>query len=188
MFTLSPAPKMHFRKLAWATFAVVWAALVLALIACSNRVPSLEERAIALDRQLMCPICDGQTLDESHSTLAQQMKEVVREKLAAGETVAQIKAYFSSPDRYGVAVLAAPPASGVNIVLWVLPIAGTAAGLAGLYLIAKSMRRGSGRSTEKADPDSALLEPYMAEASRALGIETSRRETGRAIDRSKTGT
>ncbi len=136
--------------------------------ACSTRVPTLEERAVALDRQLMCPICDGQTLDESQSQLAQQMKQVIREKLAQGETEDQIKAYFSSPDRYGPAVLAAPPASGFNLVLWALPPALTIVGLGGLFLLIRAMRVRSRPAGVRAGD--LMLATYLEQVDRELGL------------------
>ena len=46
-----------------------------------HQEPTLEQRAYALDRQLMCPVCDGQTVDQSNAQVSLDMKEVIREKL-----------------------------------------------------------------------------------------------------------
>ena len=147
-----------------ALFAVATAA------ACSSRIPSLEARAVALDRQIMCPICDGQTLDESRSGLAGQMREVIREKLAAGESEEQIRAYFSDPGRYGVFVLASPPASGFNLALWVLPPVAAAAAAGTLYLIMWGKRR---RAAAEAAPVEAErdLSQYLERVDSDLGLK-----------------
>jgi cytochrome c-type biogenesis protein CcmH len=138
--------------------------------ACSGREPTLEERAVALDRQLMCPVCEGQTLDESRAQLAQQMKHVVREKLAAGENEEQIKAYFADPARYGIAVLASPPASGFNLTLWALPPALAAAGAAGVVLILRGMRRSALRAVRPEAADTASLGEYLGQVDQDLRL------------------
>jgi cytochrome c-type biogenesis protein CcmH len=149
-------------------------ACLLLVTACSSHAPTLEERAVELDRQLMCPVCDGQTLDESRSQLAQQMKQVIREKLAAGESEEDIKAYFSSPERYGTAVLAVPPASGFNAVLWFLPPVALAAGAACLYFVVRAMRRRTPRQAAATNGDQAALTPYLIEVDRDLGLAPDR--------------
>ena len=152
---------------------VVAALMALIVItACSGRDPTLEERAVALDRQLMCPVCDGQTLDQSRSQLAQQMKQLIREKLSAGETGEQIKAYFADPARYGLVVLASPPASGFNLTLWVVPPALAAAGAAGVVLILRRMRRrvAPEAARPQAEADTAYLGEYLEQVDQDLGL------------------
>ena len=96
------------------------AVLALLAVACqgSSVEPSLEEQAQALDKQLMCPVCPSETIDQSQVELAKQMKATVRERLEEGESEQEIKDFFV--DRYGDNVLAAPPARGFNIVVWVV--------------------------------------------------------------------
>ncbi len=118
----------------------------------------------------MCPICAGQTLDHSNSALALQMKALLREKLAAGDSEEEIKAYFSSPDRYGLSVLASPPVSGFNIALWAIPGAATVVGLGGLYFILRQMRKRVTGHGGHANDDSARLASYLDAAGRELRI------------------
>jgi cytochrome c-type biogenesis protein CcmH len=154
-----------------AAFALIFAvaAVMLAAAGCSGREPTLEERAVALDRQLMCPVCEGQTLDESRSELAQQMKRLIREKLTAGESEEQIKAYFADPARYGLVVLAAPPASGFGIALWVLPPVAAVVAAGTLFLIMWDRKR-------RAAPEAAVtadeghLAPYLDRVDEDLGL------------------
>ena len=96
------------------------AVLALLAVACqgSSVEPSLEEQAQALDKQLMCPVCPSETIDQSRVELAKQMRAIVRERLAESESEQEIKDFFV--DRYGDNVLAAPPARGFNIVVWVV--------------------------------------------------------------------
>ena len=141
-------------------------------IACAGPDPTLEERAYALDRQLMCPVCDGQTVDQSNAQVSLDMKEVIREKLRAGESEDEILDYFSA--RYGDAVLASPPTSGFSAVVWIVP---PAALLVGVALLAVVMRRMKRRDTGE-DPTDADLGDYLAQVDRDLGLDNTRESSG----------
>lgn len=69
--------------------------------------------------QLRCPVCRSQSVLESSSTLAREMKAEIRRRLAAGESPEEVKAYFVS--RYGEWILLRPPAEGLNLMVYVLP-------------------------------------------------------------------
>ncbi len=88
---------------------------------------SLDDQALAIANELQCPVCENVTVAYSNSTLAGQMRQVIREKLAQGWTHDQIIQYFV--DRYGEAILTQPPKHGLNLVVWLLPAAGVLAGL-----------------------------------------------------------
>ncbi len=142
-------------------------ALFALIVACSSSQRTVEERGNALDRQLICPICPGETIDQAQVQIAKDMRKIVREKLAAGEDEAEIKDFFVA--RYGVSVLAAPPASGFNLLIWVVPPVGLAMALGGLYLILREMRR---RRAVPAiagmdAPDEALA-PYLEAVDREM--------------------
>ena len=78
-----------------------------------------DQRVYQLSQQLMCPVCDGQTLDQSQAQLSEDMKAVIRTKIEDGETNAEIRAYFV--ERYGEIVLASPGAGGFNVIAWIVP-------------------------------------------------------------------
>ncbi len=134
----------------------------------------------------MCPVCDGQTLDESQSELSRQMRQVLRERLAAGDTDQQVKDYFSDPGRYGLAVLAAPPPSGFNVVLWVLPGALAVAGAAGVIFLVRSTRRRASAVAVPADSGQALT-PYLRKVDEELGLEPAARTVRPAAPPRQTG-
>ena len=79
---------------------------------------SLEQRSYQLSKQIMCPICEGQTLDQSQSQLSKDMKNSILNLLDEGKTNKEIRDFFAN--RYGEEVLASPPQKGFNIFLWIV--------------------------------------------------------------------
>ncbi|CAI8055276.1 Cytochrome c-type biogenesis protein CcmH [Geodia barretti] len=69
--------------------------------------PALEVRARALHEELRCLVCQGQSIANSNAALAQDMRAIVRERLAAGESDADVRGFLT--DRYGDYVLLDPP-------------------------------------------------------------------------------
>lgn len=65
-------------------------------------------------------MCQGESIQDSPSDLARQMREVVRDRLRAGETPDQVKAYFAS--KYGEWILLDPTMKGLNILLYAVPV------------------------------------------------------------------
>ena len=125
-------------------------AMILAAPALAQTPDELEREAQAIDRMLMCPVCPAETIDQAQVEISFQMRAVIREMLAQGSSRAEILDYFV--DRYGPGILAAPPKSGANLLVWILPIAGVAIGLGGLYLVVRAM---TGRNRSAADPPGA---------------------------------
>lgn len=80
----------------------------------------------ALESEVMCPTCEGQTLDQSQAPAARRVKAFIRERSEAGDTCAQIRAQLV--DDFGERILAAPPRRGFNLVAWLLPVAGLLVG------------------------------------------------------------
>jgi cytochrome c-type biogenesis protein CcmH len=81
--------------------------------------PVLEAKVHEVSSVLRCPVCQGLSLNDSPSELSQQMRQLVREKLAAGESPEEIKAYFVS--KYGEWVLLEPKPKGMNLVVYLAP-------------------------------------------------------------------
>jgi cytochrome c-type biogenesis protein CcmH len=94
-------------------------ALVLAAPAgASEQHPTLPE----LEGQLMCPICEGETLAQSDSAPAQQIKAYIQRRIDQGATRSQIKQELVV--MWGKRILAAPPRHGFDLLAWLLPIVG----------------------------------------------------------------
>ncbi len=96
------------------------ALLVVAAAQQPEGLSPIEIRTQQIASELRCPVCQGTSINDSPSELAQQMKEIIRERLEAGQTPAQVKQYFV--DKYGEWVLLQPKARGFNLVIYVLPV------------------------------------------------------------------
>lgn len=94
-------------------------------------------RRVAL--QLQCPVCEGETVADSPSGLAGDMRSVIRTKLAAGEPDQQILDEFVAS--YGDSILTEPPKHGISLGVWVGPVIGVALGALVLGLLLKSWFR-----------------------------------------------
>jgi cytochrome c-type biogenesis protein CcmH len=81
--------------------------------------PVDEARAVALQKALRCVVCQNESINDSAAPLAADMRAVLRERMEAGDTDAEIKAYFVK--RYGDFVLMRPPLKVSTIALWVSP-------------------------------------------------------------------
>ena len=119
----------------------------------------MEQRSQALNRTIMCPVCPGESIDQSQVALAVQMRGIVSEKLAAGWSDEQVREFFV--ERYGPSVLLEPPTRGISLAVWLAPPIGVAAAV-GVFVIAiRHMRRrptlADGDDDEMSDDD---LQPY----------------------------
>ena len=95
--------------------------------ASASGAPTLDDQVYAIAGELMCPVCGGQTVAESGSQLAEQMRAIIRERLQAGQSRDEIIAYFVG--QFGESVLAAPPRRGGGLAVWLTPPAVLAIGL-----------------------------------------------------------
>src|SRR4030095_15312046 len=102
------------------------------------------------------------------SETAHQMKAIIRERLAAGESPEQVKAYFV--EKYGTWILLSPPRQGFNLLVWIVPFAGLAGGLALVLIL---VRRWSRRPATGTDAT-----PLSADMRARIQRETSAREAG----------
>jgi cytochrome c-type biogenesis protein CcmH len=96
--------------------------------------PALEARARTLSQQLRCMVCQNESIDTSQASFAHDMRVVIREKLAAGQSDRQILDYIHS--RYGDYVLMRPPFDRQTYALWLGPgliLVGSAVGLGLLH-------------------------------------------------------
>jgi len=121
------------------------------------RAAELDARAADIAAQLRCPVCSGQSVLESNSAIAQEMQEVIRERLEHGDDEREVLAYFRGA--YGDWIILRPRATGLNLLVYVLPAVALLGG--GIWLIAVLRRwsatgAGGGGSTSAGEPDGDL--------------------------------
>lgn len=117
--------------------------------------PELEQRAQTLGKQIRCAVCQGLSVADSPSPMAQSMMDRVRELVQENKSDEEIRAYFV--ERYGEWILLEPVAEGFNLIVWVLPFVFVGLGLAVIArnTAAKQDARTSGQAAEPAD------DPYL---------------------------
>ena len=93
-----------------------------------------EKRARAITRELRCVVCQNQSVDDSDAPLAKDIRVIVRERIVAGETDEQVRAFVVN--RYGQYVLLRPPLGIDTALIWIGPFAllAVALGVAAVYL------------------------------------------------------
>ena len=95
-------------------------AMALAAVPDTFSDPALESRARTLQKELRCLVCQGESLDESNAPLAADLRRLIREHIAAGESDDEIKAFLVA--RYGDFILLRPPVAWNTALLWFGPI------------------------------------------------------------------
>jgi cytochrome c-type biogenesis protein CcmH len=107
------------KKLFWITpFILVLAALWVGTALAQDPTPS-DDDVNRVAKQLYCPVCENTPLDVCPTQACAQWRALIREKLAAGWTEAEIKQYFV--DQYGARVLSEPPRTGLNWLVYIVP-------------------------------------------------------------------
>jgi cytochrome c-type biogenesis protein CcmH len=134
---------------AFAALALVALAVAPAAVASQTR-PTLED----LEDEVMCPVCPGETLEQSSSPAAQQVERFIAVRIQAGDTKSEIKDKLVA--QYGPRILAAPPKEGFDLLAWVLPLAGALCAALVLAFAAWRWSRGRGPPTPEAALDPEL--------------------------------
>jgi len=141
------------------------------LTGCVSEKPStLEEQAQNIERLLICPVCPGETIDQSQNELAKQMRAIVQEKVAQGESKDQILQFFV--DRYGQGVLAEPSRRGFTLLVWLAPPVAVAIAVVLLVLfIRHALRTRPGYAdTSMNEDEDTELKPFLSQVDREAGF------------------
>lgn len=109
------------------------AMLIAAMAPAALADPAQEARAQALEREIRCVQCQNEPIAQSTAEIAADMRGLVRERIAAGDSDAEIRGFFRQ--RYGDFVLFRPPWDARTWVLWGAPFLLLAAGLAGVMAV-----------------------------------------------------
>ncbi len=116
--------------------------------------PAQEARARAITAELRCVVCQSESIDESNADIARDLRMLVRERIAAGDSDEETLAYVV--DRYGEFVLFRPPMTAANAPLW---LAGPVILIFGSALVAAILRR---RAREARIPRAGLTREEQA--------------------------
>ena len=110
--------------------------------------PQLEARMMEITSELRCLVCQNQTIDDSHASLAEDLREEVRILLRKGQSDQQIRDYMTA--RYGDFVLYRPRVQANTLFLWFAPAVLLLGGTAALAMV---LRRRSRLADDQFEPD-----------------------------------
>jgi cytochrome c-type biogenesis protein CcmH/NrfF len=96
-----------------------------------------EAEAVALMDTIRCVVCQGQPISGSNADIAGDMRRIIRERIAAGESAEQVRAWLVS--KYGDWVSFKPVVSPATLPLWLVPLVAL---LAGFWLLSRRIRLG----------------------------------------------
>lgn len=101
--------------------------------------PVAEGRARDIARTLRCLVCQNQSIEDSNAPLAQDLRQIVRERVQAGDDDEAVRRFLVA--RYGDWVLLKPPFKGATLLLWAGPVLILLAGAAMVALLYRRQRR-----------------------------------------------
>jgi cytochrome c-type biogenesis protein CcmH len=115
-------------------FVLLLAGLFTGIAVAQEPTPS-DDEVNAIAKQLYCPVCENTPLDVCPTEACRQWRELIRQQLADGRSETEIKQYFV--ENYGVRVLAEPPPTGLNWLIYLLPPVMI---LAGAFILFRALR------------------------------------------------
>jgi len=125
------------RRVAWAVLLVVVA--VALVIGVTDRSPATaEERAHNIAETVMCPACSGETVANSQAPVAVNIRKQIAKRVDEGQSDGEIRDALAAT--YGERIILNPPKSGIAGLVWVLPVAGLVAAVAGLVVAFRRWR------------------------------------------------
>lgn len=117
--------------------------------------PAMEARARHISKELRCVVCQNQSIDDSDATLARDLRLLVRERLVAGDSDAEVRDYLV--ERYGSFVLLRPPMEPATLVLWFGPLVVVLLGGAGVIAYLRRRRHPTGDAGPLSGEEEARL-------------------------------
>jgi cytochrome c-type biogenesis protein CcmH len=125
----------------------ILAAFIAAIAPAVLADPAQEARAQSLEREIRCVQCENEPIAQSTADIAADMRRLVRERVAAGDSDEEIRAYFRQ--RYGDFVLFRPPWDARTWALWAAPLLLLGLGLVSIF----AMRRRLGENDAALTPE-----------------------------------
>ena len=128
------------------------------LITAAQSGDPTDDEVNTVAHQLYCPVCENVPLDVCPTQACEQWRATIREKLAIGWDEEQIKEYFV--EQYGARVLATPPATGLNWLVYILP---PLALVFGAFLVFRAVRTWQGETAQPISVETGkAADPYFA--------------------------
>ena len=122
--------------------------------------PVNESRARDLSRELRCMVCQNQSIDDSEAPLARDLRLLVRERIAAGDSDAQVIDFLV--ERYGEFVLLKPRLNPHTLLLWLLPPLALAGGGLALWVHGRRRAKSAMAQDQLTAEEEARLEQLIA--------------------------
>src|SRR5437899_5449205 len=122
--------------------------------------PAKEARARDLSRELRCMVCQNQSIDDSEAPLARDLRLLVRERIAAGDSDAQVIDFLV--ERYGEFVLLKPRLTPHTLLLWLLPPLALAGGGLALWVHGRRRAKSAIAGDQLTAEEEARLERLIA--------------------------
>ena len=145
------------RWLPWLALAVVLTGALVVGSRPDDGPRTSDDRVRAIASELRCPTCRSQSALESDAEVSRAMRDEIRERVEAGESDGEIRAYFVS--KFGRDILLRPEGSGVTALVWILPVVAFVAAVAGLVV---AFRRWRPRTdVAPSDDDRRLVEDAL---------------------------
>jgi cytochrome c-type biogenesis protein CcmH/NrfF len=133
---------VRLQRLVWAAVAVALAVGLVAgagLTGGGGRRQPLYQRTLQVAGEYRCPVCEGESVAVSQAPEAVEIRTLISTWLQQGRSPARIRSALL--ESYGPSILEKPPARGVDLLLWALPVVAVAAALAGLGAAFRRWRR-----------------------------------------------
>ena len=140
----------------------VW--LVTAISAAQPK--TLDQRTLEVAQQIQCPVCNGESVADSPSLKAAEMRSVIRQQLGEGRSEQQVLDYFRGV--YGNDILESPPQQGFTSLIWLMPALMLLAGVVAVVTVAREWQRQARLATatqaREDDLDDVALSPDERQA------------------------
>ena len=140
----------------WLALLFVVVALFAVGISRDSGPQTPDERIVALEKRLACPVCQGESVYESRNSASVQIRELIRQGVEEGQLSDQ-QIIDDIVTRYNGEELLVPTASGVEALAWALPAAAFVAGVAGLIVAFRRWHASARILGDPTDDDYALV-------------------------------
>jgi cytochrome c-type biogenesis protein CcmH len=142
----------------WVLLVVVVVAVLSVATFTSRSSPTAADRVNNISLTIKCPVCAGESVAVSNAPASLEIRKEIAEQVQQSQTDEQIRSYYAA--KYGEAILLTPSASGINALVWILPVVALALAIAGLAI---AFRRWSVAPTARAtDADRELVASAMS--------------------------